>query len=362
MPNEINSRKPTGAVPSPLVLLEGEEKSGKSWAIAVLSASKKIGQLYWLDMGEGAADEYGAVKGANYEVVVHDGEWRTIISQVKAVHAEATKVHEAGGKPVVLAIDSMTAEWDSLKDWLSERARDRKANKERLAKDPTAEVVITNDLWNDAAARHKKLMTLLLTFPGIVIITARGKETVEIKDGKPVEGSKVWKVEGQKNLAFDSSVWIRTFRDKPPLLIGARSVHAGRVPGKDDPVPMPDFQLERVIFDVLKYAGGAPRDLQELTGGEPDDAFRDLLDDITLAEDNDDLTGLWKRAAGMNLEEAQTEHFKTAWRGRRDELAQNQAPPAADTASVACTVCAAADGEEHDETVHAAHDAQSKAG
>lgn len=62
----LKTRKPTGAVPWPLVLLEGEEKAGKSWALAELSASDKVGDTYWFDLGEGAADEYGAIPGARY--------------------------------------------------------------------------------------------------------------------------------------------------------------------------------------------------------------------------------------------------------------------------------------------------------
>src|SRR3712207_7265593 len=51
----------------PCILLEGEEKAGKSWALAQFSASDKIGMLYWIDLNEGAGDEYGAIPGAKYE-------------------------------------------------------------------------------------------------------------------------------------------------------------------------------------------------------------------------------------------------------------------------------------------------------
>jgi hypothetical protein len=105
----LKTRTPTGRVPWPLVLVEGPEKSGKSFGIAVLSASEKVGQTYWLDLGEGSADEYGAVEGARYLVVKHDGKWATIYGAVEAVYAEAQRANEAGEPPVVLAIDSMTA-------------------------------------------------------------------------------------------------------------------------------------------------------------------------------------------------------------------------------------------------------------
>ena len=40
----LRTRKPTGAVPWPCVLLEGEEKAGKTWALAELSGSERVGQ------------------------------------------------------------------------------------------------------------------------------------------------------------------------------------------------------------------------------------------------------------------------------------------------------------------------------
>ena len=58
MPGHIKARKPTGAVPYPVILIEGEEKAGKSYAAALLSTSPRVGATYWLDLGEGSADEY----------------------------------------------------------------------------------------------------------------------------------------------------------------------------------------------------------------------------------------------------------------------------------------------------------------
>src|SRR5690606_23124247 len=98
----IKTRKPTGAVPWPLILLEGGEKAGKSWACAELSASEKVGQTYWLDLSEGAADEYGAVPGARYLVVEHNGTWQDIVGQVAEIREEAARAADAGEPPVVL--------------------------------------------------------------------------------------------------------------------------------------------------------------------------------------------------------------------------------------------------------------------
>lgn len=275
----IETRKPTGRVPWPLILIEGGEKAGKSFSAALLSASDKVGQTYWLDLGEGSGDEYGAIPGARYLLLKHDGSWAKIYGQVEAVRHEARRAADAGEPPVVLVVDSMTAEWDLLKDYANVRARSRNVNKERLRKDPTAELVVSMDLWNEANSRHRKLMTLLMTFPGIVVVTARGKEVAAIGDnGQPVEGKKEYKVEAQKTLGFDATCWIRLYRDAPGVVVGARSVHTGIRPGRDEPKTLPpDWSLEWLIFDALKCnpVEAAPRDLVELRPDETPEQIRD---------------------------------------------------------------------------------------
>lgn len=258
------TRKPTGRVPWPIVLVEGGEKAGKSWSAAELSASPRVGQTYWIDLGEGAADEYGAIPGARYEVIDHDGSWPDIVGQIAEVRQVAADEAAAGRPPVVLVIDSMTAEWDLLKDVADRKARARLARRGKSV--PEGEDVrISMDLWNEVGARHKRLMTMLMTFPGIVVLTARGRDIAAMDDsGRPIEGRKEYKVEGHKSLAFDCSAWVRLSRDSAPMVVGLRSVHSGVRPGVDRPVTAPNFTLEWLIFDVLKCEPGEakPRDLR----------------------------------------------------------------------------------------------------
>lgn len=256
----LRTRPPTGRVPWPLILIEGGEKSGKSWACAQFSTSPRIGQMYWIDLGEGAADEYGAIPGANYLVVEHDGTWAQIQGAVDAVKAEAQRAADAGQPPVVLVIDSMTAEWDMLKDWANDKARRRhnaKATRPNSRVKPLAddeEPVISMDLWNEANARHRKLMTALMTFPGIVLVTARGKDVAALDEaGKPIERQRDYRVEGHKTLGFDVSCWIRLDRAKPGSVIGVRSVHVGLRPGYDEPLKLArDWSVEGIVFDTLR--------------------------------------------------------------------------------------------------------------
>jgi hypothetical protein len=130
------------------------------------------------------------------------------------------------------------------------------------------------DLWNEINGKHRRLMTHLMTFPGIAVVTARGKDVAALdSNGRPIEGSKEYKVEGQKNLAFDATLWLRVSREHQPMVIGARSVHAGVRPGVDRPRPVPGLTLEKVVFDVLRCdpAEAVVRDvaLLQTTDDEP---------------------------------------------------------------------------------------------
>lgn len=267
--SRIRSRKPTGAVAHPLVLIYGPEGTGKSWAALALSASPRVGSTYVIDLGEGTSDEYGGIPGADFELITHDGTYHDIADQLDAVHEEATRANQAGEPPVVLVVDSMTHLWGMLKDWTTRRASQTKANQKKLRENPDSEIDVSQNFWNDANARHKRIVTKFLTFPGIVVVTARGGEVSEVdRDGKPT-GEKIWRVEANKNLPYDASLIVRMDLGQQPVITKARSIHAPVHP-QERPKPVPDFSLDRVIFDVLHYdpAGAAALDVTELTAGE----------------------------------------------------------------------------------------------
>jgi hypothetical protein len=315
----LKTRKPTGRVPWPCILLEGEEKAGKSYALAQFSASDKIGTLYWIDLNEGAGDEYGAIPGADYQLIEHDGSYAEVLAAVQAVKAEARRAADAGEPPVVLGIDTGSAIWDGLKDWASARAAKSTRNRELLKRDPNAEITISQNLWNDAGARWRKLQTELLTFPGIVVVTARGKEVTEVDaNGRPIEGQKTWSVQTHREFPYAASVWVRLRRGRRPLVIGARSVHMGIKPN-DDParevtVKAADGRLlEWLVFDALKCDPGTAhvRDLVPFHGGgllehEREEETRgarsgqpdagDVVARIQDAEDDDELREVWAEA------------------------------------------------------------------
>ena len=324
---KLKTRKPTGLVPWPFVLIEGEEGAGKTYAAARFSASKRIGPTYWVDLAEGSADEYAAIDGARFEIVDHDGTFRDIREQIEAVHAEARRAAAAKEPPVVLVVDTATALWRMLTTWTHERARRSKYNARTLAADPDAPIDVAMNLWNDANERWQQVLYLLQTFPGIVIVTARGREVTAIdEDGKPVKrGNKVlteWKVQAQRDLGFDCSLWVRLRREQQPQVIKTRSLRLRVEPGK--PLNLPELDLEDLIFARLGCSMDTqPRQVTVLAA----DRTRPWLDRIAQAAAVDELSATWREAnpdiSGLTREEAAV--VKAAILRRKDEL---ENPPA----------------------------------
>lgn len=265
---KLRTRKPTGAIPWPKILLEGEEKAGKSYLAAAFTGCDRTGQAYWLELGEDTADEYAAVPGADYLLIEHNGTYRDILAQIEAVHAEAKRAAAAGEPPVVLVIDSVSLLWRMLVNWTQDRGRRSKTGQKKLRFDPDAEIKPGMNLWNDATERWNRVMYLVRTMPGIVLLLARGKEVQAIDGaGEPIPNTKTWRVEGQKSLAFDATVWVRLLRgDDHAYVVGARSLKF-QVPREGKPKAVPQFSVESLVFDLMGCGPhSAPRQAPQLTG------------------------------------------------------------------------------------------------
>lgn len=247
----LRTRKPSGVPPWPLILLEGAEKVGKTWMALEFSGDQRIHQTWALDLGEGSLDEYGAIPGADFDILEHDGTWAEIIGQIEAAVEESKKLR-ADGRVPMLVVDSGSAEWDMLKSWVDVRARRQPSNIRKLRENPDNEIKASRNIWNDADARHQRFMRLLRAFDGPVILTARGKwVSATGKDGQPLQGEKEYRVEAQKNVGYAANAWVRLSRDEPPTVIGLRGVKHGIRPGIDDVRPWRDFTLGALIFDVI---------------------------------------------------------------------------------------------------------------
>ena len=263
---QLRTRKPTGAVAWPLILLAGEAKSGKSFTAASLTGDPRVGRSLWLDLGEGCADEYIAVPGADYDILEHDGTWTSIVASVEAARDFAREELKAGKNPVVLIIDSMTAEWAMLGEWANKRAKRSKSNQQKLSRDPDAEIDVTMNLWNDANSRHHHLMGILKSFPGIVVMTALEAEKTQMGPGGQPTTAKVLKPDCQKRVSADATVWVRLSLTEAPVIVGIRSVRVNIQPGIDKPLPLPDFSLAKLVFDQMgvKVGSSEVRDIPPL--------------------------------------------------------------------------------------------------
>lgn len=304
----LTTRPPTGRVVDPFILLEGEDKAGKSRTPALFAEnSKRIGQMYWIDLNEGAADEYGDPDNPRWLVVEHDGSYAQVMEAIIEIKAIAQAARNNGEPPVVLVIDTFSAVWEGLKDWVTERAMKSKSNRAARQQDPDAEVRIPRQFWNDANARYRKMLTQLLTFPGIVIATSRGKAVSDTdpSTGQPYrDGRKTWKVEGQSNMAFDASHVIRLTRSAPPLVVGSRSKskELSIQPGVDDPVTINghrDDLLDWFIFEALHYdpVTAHSRKLADFHGG-------DLTEDERDADDADEPIRVTRHPKASEISEA----------------------------------------------------------
>ncbi|MEU3559648.1 hypothetical protein [Kitasatospora sp. NPDC006786] len=328
MPPKLNSRKPTGIVPWPFILVEGEEGAGKPYETIAFSACKRVGQMYVMDLSEGSADEYAAIPGADFEVIVHDGSYQSIAEQVEAVWWEAHRAASAGEKPVVFVIDSGSALWRMLSNWTYERAKRSTGNRAKLAQNPDANIDVGRHLWNDSIARWYRIVHMLQTMPGIAIMLARGREvSATDANGQPLvergRAVKEWSVTAQKDIGFDSTVWARMRRDKATQIIKARTLRFRVESG--NPMPLLDFSFEKLIFDMLGCsAESQPRDMPELTG----DRTGPWMARVAAAADRDACVELWNElntGPETGLSEMEWHTVRGAVKARVAELAAPKA-------------------------------------
>jgi hypothetical protein len=242
----LRTRKPTGLPPWPIILVEGAEKSGKSTTAYSLSASERIGRSVLFEIGERTGDAYARL--GDYEMAELDGSWSVFIDQ----YSEAT-IPE-GDLPGLNIVDSGTVLWESLKDWIGDRAAQSKANRKLLQDDPDAAITIGNNLWNDANGRWGKFMRLTKAHPGVTVITARSKITAKIgAGGAPIVGQTEYKIEAQKDLPNHVSAIVRCEGPKRCRLVAVADLDV-QIPSGGLMLPE-DNPLEHLVFDLLGAGG-----------------------------------------------------------------------------------------------------------
>lgn len=206
----IKTRKPTALPSWPVLLIAGAEKAGKSWACAEASASPRIGRTLWVSVGETDPDQYGAIPGANFDIVEHDGTLTGILGVLSEI--ASLPVEE---KPTLLVVDSMTRLWEMVTDQAQATANKRAKG---------GEGIITMDLWNRAKGFWGHMVKAINAHPGPVLLTSR-LEAVTVMDdrGKPTP-IKADKIKTEKNLPYDVDGVIEMPERGKAFVSGVRSV------------------------------------------------------------------------------------------------------------------------------------------
>lgn len=247
MAAQLRAEKPTGLVAYPLLLVEGDAKTGRSAASYELSASPHVGRSFVFDMGEGTADEYAHL--GPYEVVRHNGTFTDLRSQMTL----ATKVPKVETKPNLIVLDDGTNLWDMLTNWTQDRARRGKANQKALEADPDAPIVVAPNLWNDRADRWWDIVNLLRMWDGIGIIICRGREVTKFDGERPMAGQTEYSIEAHKGLLGAVTAWVQMTRPHKATLMGIRSFNV-EVPARGLPLPESN-PLEHLVFEVMGAGG-----------------------------------------------------------------------------------------------------------
>lgn len=233
----FTTTRPTGRPAWPTILLAGIEGSGKSWTAAAASGLELFGRTFFLEVGEQMADEYGAIPGADYEIILHDGTERQIIQA-----AQWAAEQETDGKPNLLIIDSMTEVWQVMQDEQQRIANERAAKKGRAN---TVEAPITMDQWNVAKDHFNDVVMAARKFPGPVIMTARLDNVSVVEGGQPT-GEKIWKVRSEKNLVYATTV-IMQAREVRKWMMTKVASRELQMPTEGF-LAWPDFTIEELLI------------------------------------------------------------------------------------------------------------------
>lgn len=288
----LETRRPTGQVSWPVVLVEGGEGTGKSYAMAELTADPRVGRAFWFDLGEGSADEFGAV--GDYEIVSIDGTWSDLLDQVYNVIEIADRAAAAGEPPVVVCIDSVSAIWDMCSGWAQAKAARSKRNSALLTANPDADIDVGPLVWTAARERWYSFFRPLKMAPLIAVMAAKAAETVAIENGRPVPGKTAYKIRGQKDLPYDVNAIVRLSVDAPPTVTKCRSPKWGIRPGVDEPKAIRDLSLGKLIFDGMGFDPAATQ--------VPDQVELELVPDLPVPVSGQpalDADGQWPAVAGV---------------------------------------------------------------
>jgi hypothetical protein len=284
----LNAVQPDGKVRPPLVVVSGEEGIGKSTELVKLTGDERIGATWGIEWGAGDAGilhEYSTRPGARYTLLGHDGTVQAVYGQILAARVAARKALADGERPHMLAIDSFSTEWDLIKSWTYRRMAagiTSQAAKYNRIVDPNADVRPGRNLWNDARDRHKQMMSLLLSWPGPVLLTCRAEwvSGTDPDSGQPTK-ERLWRIQAHETLVSDATVVFHLRRHEKHLLAKVRSAHYQLDPKKPVEIDdMADYSIGDLLFDKMGYTAD-PGTLPRVADVEALDSIPEAFDPQT---------------------------------------------------------------------------------
>lgn len=227
---ELRRRQPTGGSAWPIIVLLGGPSSGKTYEAARFAADPRLGEAMWIEYGpgnEGRIDAYKGVFGRDVTILDHDGTYDGLYEQIAAARDEARRAHHAGDPPCSLTVD-VWSPWNALKTWTHRRALLGTVNAlpPEQEFDLNAPIAPAHNLWTDSNERYRRLMTLLITFPGPVVLTVRGEWTTTVPEVGPTV--RTYELEhAHRTLLHDATVVVRLTAGSNPLIVKVDSPRAG---------------------------------------------------------------------------------------------------------------------------------------
>lgn len=261
---EFTTRKPSCKASFPLMLLAGTEGAGKTWSAVEATGMQSVDRAFFIEVGESQADAYGAVPGADFEIIEHNG----TVGQIRGAIQWASQQQPVEGKYNLLIIDSMTEIWQLLQDNAQEEANRRARSKGR--KVPEDGVRLSMDLWNKIKSTWNGILHQCRQFPGPVLLTSR-LELVTAMDekGNPTR-DKFWKVQAEKNLPFHCQVVLQAREPRVWTMtkIATTVPELQLQPGRE--TTFNDFSVEKLLTMMGIGADAAPNTFVET---RPDGEF-----------------------------------------------------------------------------------------
>jgi hypothetical protein len=284
---DVPSDEPDGAISWPTVLLEGGEKSGKSYELALFSGCGQFSKTWWIEVGvEGTARMYSRVPGASYKMVRHSGSIPEIMDRLADIHRHAVWTNATGRKPILVVVDSGGAIWRITQAWVDWAARQTDSARKQLRNNPNADISAPINIRNQGTAMWNRFLAALNDIPAVKVVTSRGQEVTKFKNNQPTT-EKGWSVVGHKEFGFDVDIWCRLMRNAPAEIIGIRAAVGGIRAGDDafetEKIRRKDFSLRWLVFD--RYALD-PSTAYVRPRNDTDDA---RLADPTAVERQDDI-------------------------------------------------------------------------